>query len=226
MATTPLTVREPEADPKGGVVVVQEAFGVNDYVASVCERLAADGWLAVAPHLFHRSGDPSIDYGAGIAEAWEHMKQLTVDGVLADVDAAVDRIAAAGVPASRTAITGFCMGGTVTLAVAARRDIGAAVSWYGGGVTEGRFGFGPLVEEARRLRAPWLGLYGDLDTGIPVAQVEELRIAAASSDQPTELVRYADAGHGFHCHQRDVFHEPSATDGWSRMLAWFDRHLG
>jgi carboxymethylenebutenolidase len=223
--TTPLTVRQPEADPKGGIVVVQEAFGVNAYIESVCDGLAADGWLAVAPHLFHRSGNPTIEYEAGIAEAFKHMRRLTADGVLADVDAAVERIAAAGVPASRIGITGFCMGGTVALVTAARRDVGAAVSWYGGGVTEGRFGFDPLVEEATRLRAPWLGLYGDMDTGIPVDQVEELRTAAAASGQPTELVRYAEAGHGFHCHERDVFHEPSATDGWSRMLGWFGRYL-
>ena len=83
--------------------------------------------------------------------------------------------------------------------------MGAAVTFYGGGVTEGRFGFPPLVEEATRLGAPWLGLYGDLDQGIPVDDVEQLREAAAGSGQTTGIVRYPEAGHGFHCDQRASF---------------------
>lgn len=224
MAETPLSIHEPPDAPKGGVVVVQEAFGVNDHIEAVCERVASAGWLAVAPHLFHRSGDPKLGYD-DFSLVMPHMKQLTADGILADVDAALAAIASAGVPAARTAVTGFCMGGTVALVTAVRRDVGAAVTWYGGGVTEGRFGFGPLVEEAKGLRAPWLGLFGDLDAGIPVDDVEELRAAAASSGQPTEVVRYAAAGHGFNCDIRDSYHEPSATDAWRRMLDWFDRYL-
>jgi len=221
---TPLSVHEPAGDPKGGVLVVQEAFGVNDHIQDVCRRVAEAGWLAVAPHLFHRSGDPRLPYD-DISQVMPHLRQLTVDGILADVDAAADRIAAAGISPERTGIVGFCMGGTVALAVAARRPLGAAVTFYGGGVTEGRFGFGPLVEEATRLRAPWLGLFGDRDQGIPVADVEALRAAAATSGQETEVVRYPEAGHGFHCDARPDFHPPSAADAWARTLAWFDGHL-
>ena len=154
-----------------------------------------------------------------------HMQALTAGGVLADVDTALDHLAAAGIPLGRAGIVGFCMGGTVALVTAARRDVGAAVSFYGGGVTEGRFGFGPLVEEATRLRAPWLGLYGDLDERIPVEGVERLRAAAASSGQETELIRYPEAGHGFHCDQRDSYEPKSAQDAWARTLAWFDQYL-
>lgn len=92
-------------------------------------------------------------------------------------------------------------------------------------MSSGRFGFDPLIEEAPRLRAPWLGLFGDLDEGIPVDDVERLRTAAASSGQATEVVRYTDAGHGFHCDQRDSYHEPSARDAWARTIAFFDEHL-
>jgi carboxymethylenebutenolidase len=154
-----------------------------------------------------------------------HMQALTSDGVMADVDAALAHLAGAGIPPERTGVVGFCMGGTITLITAARRDVGAAVSFYGGGVTEGRFGFSPLVEEATRLRAPWLGLYGDLDQNIPVDGVEQLRAAAASSGQETELVRYPEAGHGFHCDQRASYEPKSAQDAWARTLAWFDAHL-
>lgn len=221
---TPLSVHEPAGPPKGGLVVVQEAFGVNDYVEDVARRLAGEGWLAVAPHLFHRTGAPKVPYG-DMAVARRHMAALTVESVLADVDAALARIASGGVEPGRTGIVGFCMGGTVALVVAVHRDVGAAVTFYGGGVEEGRFGFGPLVEEATGLRAPWLGLYGDRDRGIPVAGVERLRAAASSSGQPVEVVRYADAGHGFHCDRRESYHPASAEDAWRRTLDWFDRHL-
>jgi carboxymethylenebutenolidase len=117
------------------------------------------------------------------------------------------------------------MGGTVTLVTAAERHVGAAVTFYGGGLKEGRFGFPPLVDEAPKLQGPWLGLFGDLDQGIPVADVEELRASAARSGQPTEVVRYPEAGHGFHCDQRDSYHAASATDAWQRTLDWFDRYL-
>jgi carboxymethylenebutenolidase len=221
---TPLSIHEPDGTPKGGIVVIQEAFGVNDHIEDVARRFAAEGWLAVAPHLFHRTGDPKLGYG-DMSAIRSHMNALTVEGVMADVDAALDRLAAAGIPPQKTGIVGFCMGGTVALVAAVRRDLGAAVTFYGGGVTEGRFGFGPLVEEATRLRAPWLGLYGDRDQGIPVDGVEQLRAAAASSGQETELVRYPEAGHGFHCDQRDSYEPKSAQDAWARTLAWFDDHL-
>jgi carboxymethylenebutenolidase len=221
---TPLSVHEPDGPPKGGIVVIQEAFGVNDHIEDVARRFAAEGWLAVAPHLFHRSGDPKLGYG-DMSAVMPHMQALTADGVLADVDAALDHLKEAGIPPERTGVVGFCMGGTVTLVIATRRDVGAAVTFYGGGVTEGRFGFGPLVEEAKELRAPWLGLYGDLDQGIPVDGVEQLRAAAASSGQETEIVRYPEAGHGFHCDQRDSYEPKSAQDAWARALAWFDHYL-
>ena len=165
--TTPLSVHEPTGAPKGGVVVVQEAFGVNDHIEDVARRFAAEGYLAVAPHLFHRTGDPKLGY-TDMGEVMPHMKELTRDGVLADIDVALSHLEAAGVPASRTGIVGFCMGGTVALVVDTERQVGAAVTFYGGGVKEGRFGFPPLVEAAPRLRAPWLGLFGDKDQGIPV----------------------------------------------------------
>lgn len=220
---TPLSVHDPGGAPKGGIVVVQEAFGVNDHIEDIAGRFAAAGWLAVAPHLFHRTGDPKFGYD-DMSVVMPHIQALTALGVLTDIDAAFDHLRQVGIPPARTGVVGFCMGGTVTLVVAARRDVGAAVTFYGGGVTEGRFGFPPLVEEAVRLRAPWLGLYGDLDQGIPVDGVERLRAAAATSGRVTEVVRYNQAGHGFHCDQRGSYEPKSAQDAWARTLAWFDRH--
>ncbi len=224
VSQTPLSVHEPDGQPKGGIVLVQEAFGVNDHIEDVGRRFAAEGWLTVAPHLFHRTGDPTFGYD-DMSVVMPHMEALTAEGAMADVDAALDHLKAQGIPPERIGVVGFCMGGTVTLVTAARRPVGAAVTFYGGGVTEGRFGFPPLVEEATRLRAPWLGLYGDLDQGIPVEGVERLREAAAASGYRTEIIRYPEAGHGFHCDQRSSFEPKSAEDAWARTLAWFNEHL-
>ena len=222
--TTPLSVHEPSAAPKGAVIVIQEAFGVNDHIEDVCRRFAGEGWLAVAPHLFHRSGDPKLGY-TDFSQVMPHMQALTRDGVLADVDAALAEVAARGIPASAIGIVGFCMGGTVALIIDTERDLGAAVTFYGGGVREGRFGFPALIDAAPHLRAPWLGLFGDKDKGIPVEQVEDLRRAAARSGQTTEVVRYPDADHGFHCDQRESYHAESSRDAWARTLEFFDRYL-
>jgi carboxymethylenebutenolidase len=220
----PLSVHEPGGAPKGGIVVVQEAFGVNDHIEDVCRRFAAEGWLAVAPHLYHRSGDPSLGYD-DFTLILPHWEQLDAERILADVDVALTHLEGAGIPAANIGIVGFCMGGTVALVTTTEREVGAGVTFYGGGLKEGRFGFPPLVEAAPRLRAPWLGLFGDLDENILPADVEELRVAAASSGQVTDVVRYPDAGHGFHCDRRDSYHEASARDAWQRTLDWFGRFL-
>jgi len=114
------------------------------------------------------------------------------DGLLVDVDATLGHLADAGFGADRTAIVGFCMGGRVTFLVAARRALGAAVGFYGGGIVEsGRLPFPALIDEVPTMKTPWLGLFGDLDTGIPIEQVERLR-AALDADAPvdTRSLRY------------------------------------
>jgi carboxymethylenebutenolidase len=217
---TPLSIHHPEHTAVGGVVVVQEAFGVTDHIEDVCRRLAHVGWVAVAPHVFHRTGDPVLPYD-DFSQIMPHMSALTPEGLLADVDAALAYIEGAGFPIDTAGIVGFCMGGTVALATAVERQIGGAVTFYGGGVAKGRFGFPPLVEMAPRLRAPWLGLYADEDQGIPVDDVERLAAAAATAEVRTEVVRYPAAGHGFHRDGTAPYVEDAANDAWMRMLDWF-----
>ena len=221
---TPLSIHHPPTTPSGGVIVAQEAFGVNEHIEDIGRRLAAAGWLAVIPHLFHRTGDPQLGYD-DIQAVFPHMAELSAESIAADLDVAEAALAEAGITPAKTGIVGFCMGGTVAFAAAATRPLGAAVSFYGGGITTGRFGYEPLVDLAPKLQAPWLGLFGDEDKGIPVEEVELLRAAAATSPQETEVVRYAEAGHGFNCDRRSSYHEPSAADAWARTLGWFDRHL-
>jgi carboxymethylenebutenolidase len=216
----------PDGPVRGGALVIQEAFGVNHHIEDVTRRLAAEGWHALAPHLFHRTGDPVIAY-EDIPNVMEHMRALSGEGLLADIDACLGHLDAAGLSAGRVAITGFCMGGTVTFLAAAKRPLGAAVTFYGGGVSESRWeGVPAMLDLASDLQTSWLGLFGDQDQGIPVAEVEQLREAAAAAAVPTEIVRYADAGHGFHCDARPAsHHEASALDAWTRTLSWFDRYV-
>jgi carboxymethylenebutenolidase len=214
----------PGAGARGAVVVVQEAFGLNGHIKSICDRLADAGYHAVAPALYHRSGAPVVAYD-DFASVAPVMQALGVEGISTDLHATYGYLRSLDYDEERTAITGFCMGGTVTLWAAQDRPLGAAVTWYGGGVANGRFGMPSLAEMAPLLTTPWLGLYGDHDKGIPVADVEVLREAAARAAFPTEIVRYADADHGFNCNERASYHEASAADGWQRMLTWFDTYL-
>lgn len=213
---------EPDGDARGAVVVVHEAFGVTPHIEDVTQRLASAGYRAVAPGFFHRQGSPVLAYD-NLEQVMPLLGSLTADGLRTDMTAALDHL---GMAAERSAVVGFCMGGTITFFAATLRPIAAAVTFYGGGVTEGRFGLPALVDLAPALKTPWLGLFGDQDHSIPVPQVEELRRAASSAGVPTDIVRYADAEHGFHCNDRPaVFNQTAASDAWKRTLDWFDRHM-
>jgi carboxymethylenebutenolidase len=224
MSRAPLSVETPGVMPRGGVVVLQEAFGVNGHITDVCRRIASEGWLAVAPHLYHRRGDPALGY-ADVTVVQPYMGSLQGSEILADVDDALRHLSVLGIEPSATAIVGFCMGGYISLIAATERPFGAAVTFYGSGIRNGRFGMPPLLEAAPRLRCPWIGMFGDLDPSIPVDEVEELRTGVASSPYPAEVVRYRDAGHGFVCDQRENYVPHAAEDGWKRMISWLERHL-
>jgi carboxymethylenebutenolidase len=216
----------PDGDARGAVVVIQEAFGVNDHIKSVARRAAEAGYHAVAPSLFHRAGGGTADYGdfAAVLPLFEGVDDAAM---LTDVDAALQHLRDAGRTDDGIGVVGFCFGGRVTFLVAARRAIGAAVGFYGGGiVSQGHFPFEPLIGEASTLQTPWLGLFGDEDGSIPVDDVERLRVALSEAPVDAEVVRYPGAQHGFHCDARpDHFDAEAAADAWARTLAWFDAHL-
>lgn len=210
-----------------GVIVVQEAFGVTPHIEDLVARFEKEGYAAVAPHLFHRQGDPVFGYDDGFDAIRPVMASLTGEGLLADVDDALKALGDRGVSPARTAIVGFCMGGTVALFAGAMRELGAAVSFYGGGVTESRWeGVPPLVEVAPGLRTPWLGLYGDRDGGIPVEQVDALRAAAALAPVPTRVEVFEGAGHAFFNDARTAsYHAASAAAAWPMVLAWLRENV-
>jgi len=215
---------EPAGPARAAIVVLQEAFGVNDHIQDICRRFAAEGYLAVAPHLFHRTGDPTIGY-EDMQEVIGQIMALRADGLEADLDATLEYLAGAGFEMGQVGVIGFCMGGSISYLAAARHPVGAAVSFYGGGIGEGRFGIPPLVELAPLLQSPWLGIFGDRDETIRVDQVEALRTASSRASVPTEVIRYPEAEHGFHCDARSSYHETSAKDAWQRTLEWFGEHL-
>jgi carboxymethylenebutenolidase len=207
-----------------GVIVVHEAFGVTPHMLDVVQRFEAEGYIALPLDLFHGT---VFAHDASFDEIRPVMSALTGEGILNDLDAALASLNARGVSAARTAVVGFCMGGTVALYAGAARELGAAVSFYGGGVTESRWaGVPPLVELAPGLRTPWLGLYGATDKGIPVEQVDALCAAAALAPVPTRLEVFAGAGHAFFNEARPAsYDEAAATAAWPMVLAWLRENL-
>jgi carboxymethylenebutenolidase len=198
---------------------------VNGYIKRITERFAAAGFDAVAPSFFHRAGGGTAPYD-DFNQVIPLYEGLTDDGVLVDLDATVAHLTSLGHAAGATGTVGFCFGGRITFLAAARRTLGAAVGFYGGGIVNARFPqFPPLVDESPTLQTPWLGLFGDQDGSIPVDEVEALRTALLAAPVPAEIVRYGDAEHGFFCDERPSFNAAASEDAWPRALDWFDRHL-
>jgi carboxymethylenebutenolidase len=211
---------------RGALIVVQEAFGVNAHIEDVTRRFADLGYHAIAPGLFHRTGSPALGYD-DFSMVMEHMAALDDDGILSDLGAVVDHLSTIGWPAEQIGIVGFCMGGRATFLVAGRMALGAAVGFYPSAVVTGRNErMGSLLGTVPTLRTPWLGLFGDEDKGIPIADVERLRTELAEhAPVDTSVVRYPNAEHGFHCDVRSSYAAVAAAAAWQRTIAWFDDHI-
>lgn len=210
-----------EAKAAPVVLVVSEIFGVHEHIADVCRRLAKQGYLAIAPELFARYGDPRKI--ANIPDILTNIVARTPDaGVMADLDACAAWAAKNGGDRARLAITGFCWGGRITWLYAAHNPrLTAAVAWYGrldGEINE-RTPKYPL-DLAAQIRAPVLGLYGGKDQGIPLDDVESMRDALKKSGSKSQIHIYPDAPHAFHADYRPSYRKDAAEDGWQRMLDW------
>lgn len=212
----PAYVAQPAGTPKGGVVVLQEIFGVNSHIRAVADGYAAQGYLAVAPATFHRV-KPGVELGYqpddmtagfGLKTAVE---ALPAPGVLQDIQAAIDHAAQAG----KVGIVGYCWGGLLTWRAACLLSgLSAAAPYYGGGVTTPE-------ETARQPKVPVLAHFAQEDKWIPMDTVQ----AFAKAHPEVELHTYA-AHHGFNCDQRGAWHEPSAKLARERTLAFFTKHIG
>ncbi|AXF61479.1 dienelactone hydrolase family protein [Leclercia sp. W6] len=219
------------ARPKNGqgalpiVIVVQEIFGVHEHIRDICRRLALEGYLAVAPELYFRQGDPN-KY-SDIPTLFSNLVSKVPDAqVLADLDHVANWAARNGGDPHRLLATGFCWGGRISWLYAAHNpQLKAAVAWYGKLVGEKTLNSPKHpVDIATDLNAPVLGLYGAEDTGIPLDTVETMRHALRAANATAEIVVYPGAGHAFNADYRPSYHEESAKDGWQRMLAWFAQY--
>lgn len=213
-----LTVAEPVSSVRGGIVVLHEARGVTDAVRGLVHGLAGDGWLAVAPHLYHRDGADELD-GDDEQQVQAQVDRLDSDQVMADTDTAFGWLAEHDIEADRMGVIGFDLGGSVAMLVAAKRTLGAAVTVAGTGSAPSSPGLPSLVAAAPALTCPWLGIYGESADGVADPEVEELRAAAARSEVATDVVVYPHAGYRF---DDDI---DAAADAWQRTLNWFDSHL-
>ncbi len=203
------------------VLVVSEIFGVHEYIADVCRRLAKDGYMAIAPELFARYGDPRKL--TSVQDILSGIIAKTPDaGVMADLDACVAWAGKNGGDATRLAITGFCWGGRIAWLYAAHNPaLKAGVAWYGridGEVNE-RTPKYPL-DLAAELKAPMLGLYGGKDQGIPLEDVESMQAELKKAGSKSQIHVYPDAPHAFHADYRPSYRKDAAEDGWKRMLEW------
>jgi len=208
------------------VLVVQEIFGVHEHIKDVCRRFAKVGYCAIAPEMYARQGDVSklTDYREIFAQV---VSKVPDAQVMSDLDAAVAWAAATGSgDPGRVGVTGFCWGGRITWLYAAHNPmLKAGVAWYGR-ITGQPNELQPKypIDVAADLKAPVLGLYGEKDQGIPLEDVEKMRAALAAAKQPSEIVVFPDAPHGFHADYRPSYREAAAKDAWAQCLAWFRRN--
>jgi carboxymethylenebutenolidase len=202
---------DPAGRPRGGIVVIQEIFGVNAHIRAVADRFAAEGYLAVAPAIFDHV-EKGLDIGydpdsraRGMAVAGK----ADFEQILRDVAAAI-AVAHGG---GRVGIVGYCLGGSVAWAAAARvPGLSAAVGYYGGRI---------LAMKDLQPRVPIILHFGETDQHIPIAEVK-----AFAAERPDLPVHLYPAGHGFNCDQRESYDAPSAALAWERTLAFFGEHLG
>jgi carboxymethylenebutenolidase len=211
----PAYVAQPAGKPRGGVVVLQEIFGVNAHIRAVADGYAAEGYLAVAPATFHRVqpgvelGYTEADMGSGQALK-AAVEALPAPGVLQDIQAAIRHAAQAG----KVGIVGYCWGGLLTWRAASVLDgLSAAVPYYGGGSTTPE-------EIARNPRVPVMAHFGDQDRWIPMDTVDAFRKA-----HPEVEVHVYSANHGFNCDHRGSYNADAAKLARERTLAFFSKHL-
>lgn len=219
------------AETLPAVIVYMEIFGINSHIREVVDRVAREGYVALAPDFFHRTG-PGIECGydeAGFAQGMVHLGQLTADQMIADARGTLACLRARkDVRGDRIGCMGFCIGGHMTYLTACETDVVAAASFYGGGIAapEGPGGQDPTLGRTAKISGRLLCLFGDRDAFIPLDQVDAIRAALAETGGAHEVVVYSGADHGFFCDQRESFQAEAAADAWTRVKALFAGQLG
>jgi carboxymethylenebutenolidase len=223
--------RPADSEARPAVVVWMEIFGVNSHIREVTERVAREGYVALAPDFFHRTA-PGLelsyqepDFEKGIAE----LSKLKADQMITDAKAALAYLRGrSDVRGEKLGVMGFCIGGHMTYLTACETDVAAAASFYGGGIAapQGPGGAPPTIGRTGKIRGKILCLFGGKDPHIPLDQVEQVRGALAKAGVDGEVLVYDDADHGFFCDQRGSYDKVAAEDAWKRVKALFAEQLG
>jgi carboxymethylenebutenolidase len=221
-------VRPADATPRPGVIVYMEIFGVNAHIRAVAERVAREGYVALAPDFFHRT-HPGIELGydeAGMATGMKGLMALDADDMIADARAAVAFLRKQPGCTGKIGAMGFCIGGHMTYLTACETDVAAAASFYGGGIAapRGPGGKPSTLGRTPKIQGKILCLMGAKDGLIPKEQVDAMRAALKSAGTRHEVIVY-DADHGFFCDARGSYDEKSAADAWTRVKALFASEL-
>lgn len=202
---------DPAGSPKGAIVVIQEIFGVNHHIRSVCDRLAAEGYVAVAPSIFDRL-EPNFQSGYSpdeVANARKFVANPDFPAMLRDTEAAIDSVQSVGA----VGIVGFCLGGSIAYAAATKLSgLKAAVGYYGGAIVR-------FADD--KPKVPTELHFGEKDAGIPLSDVEAIK----AKRPEVEIYIYPGAQHGFHCDERASYDKKSADIAWPRTLEFFRKHL-
>jgi carboxymethylenebutenolidase len=207
------------------VLVAMEILGLHEYIKDVTRRLAKLGAFAVAPDYYFRKGT-DLTKMTDIQQLLPIVNSKPDAELLSDLDSTVAWAKSQGGDTGRLGIVGFCRGGRNVWEYAAHNSaLKAAVAFYGPPVDPPN----PLwpkspTQLAPEMKAPVLGLYGEADTGIPVAQVEALKAALAQNNKTAEFKIYPGAPHGFHADYRPSYRKEAAEDAWSQMQAWFKKY--
>lgn len=214
--------------PAPGVIVWMEIFGVNDHIRDVTRRVAAEGYVALAPDFFHRTG-PGLELGydeAGFEEGFKHLRALDADQMIADARDAVAYLRGRDETTEKIGAMGFCIGGHMTYLTACETDVAAAAVYYGGGIAapEGPGGGPGTLSRTGGIEGRIHCYFGSRDALIPPDQVEAIKASLEAHGVDHEVHIY-DADHGFHCDQRGTYHEASARDAWEKTRALFASSL-
>ncbi len=221
-------VRPADATPRAGVIVYMEIFGVNAHIRDVAERVAREGYVALAPDFFHRT-HPGIELGydeAGMGTGMKGLMALDADQMIADAQAALAFLRKQPNVTGKVGAMGFCIGGHMTYLTACETDVAAAASFYGGGIAapKGPGGKASTISRTPKIKGKLLCLMGGKDAMIPMEQVDAVRAALKAAGTRHEVHVY-DADHGFFCDARGTYHKPSADDAWAKVKALFAAEL-
>ena len=223
----PVYWARPESGNAPIVVVLSEIWGIHEYIRDSTRRFAKDGFFAIAPELFGRSG--GVAHLPNVQEILKIVLAQPREQTLGDLKAAVDWAKTRpNVRPDRVGVTGWCWGGSTTIQVAAtNRDMKAAVAWYGPPARPYQSKTGPVTgfDVAKDIACPFLGLFGETDQNPKPEDARRFGEMLKQYNPNVEIVVYPGAGHGFHADYRPSYDAAAAADAWNRCLAWFGKHL-